>query len=87
MLAGRPQHDDPYACIVVERLEHQPQLVALGHRNDVERRPVQDHVAALAHRIDVHTKAVQGPEARIGESQTHLAVPCWRGTAWLTYRV
>ena len=63
----RAQHDDAHACVLVERLEHQPQLVALRHRDDVERRPVEDDVGALARRVDLDAEAVERREARIGE--------------------
>jgi hypothetical protein len=40
MLAHRPQHDYPHPRIGVEHLEDRAQLLALGHRDDVEGRPV-----------------------------------------------
>jgi hypothetical protein len=67
MLAGGAQHDDAHARILVEGLEHQPELVALRHRHDVERRPVEDHVGALARRIDLDAEAVERGEPRVGE--------------------
>ena len=71
MLADGAQHDDAHPFILVQRLEHEPQLVALRHRNDVERRAVEDHVGALARGIDLDAKAVERGEARVGESRTH----------------
>ena len=59
MLAGGPQHDDADARIGVERLEHGAQLLALGHRDDVERRPVEDHIGALPLGIDLEAEAVE----------------------------
>ncbi len=51
MLADRAQHDDAHPRILVEMLEHHPQLVALRHRHHVQRRPVEDDVGPLA-RLD-----------------------------------
>ena len=34
------QHDHAHAFVLVERLEDEPQLIALRHRDDVERRTV-----------------------------------------------
>ena len=48
-------------------LEHQPKLVALRHRDDVERRPVEDDVGALARGIDLDAEAVERGEAGIVE--------------------
>jgi hypothetical protein len=42
VLADRTHDDYADAVILVQRLEHQAQLVALRHRYDVEGRPVQD---------------------------------------------
>ena len=67
MLADRAQHDDAHARVLVERLEHQAKLVALRHRDDVERRPVEDDVGALARRVDLDAEAVERGEARIGK--------------------
>ena len=74
MLAGRAQHDDAHARILVERLEHQTKLIALPHFDDVERRPVENDVGAFACRIDLDTKAIQRLQTRIGKF-THAAVP------------
>ena len=59
MLADRAQHDDAHARILVERLEHEAKLVALRHRDDVERRPVEDDVGALARGVDLDAEAVE----------------------------
>jgi hypothetical protein len=67
MLADRPQHDDAHARILVEILEHHPQLVALRHRHHVERRPVENDVGALARFVDLDAKAVQRGKAGVGE--------------------
>jgi hypothetical protein len=75
MLADGAQHDDPDPFILLQCLEQQPQLVALRHRNDVQRRTVEDHIGALAHGIDLHAKAVERGKARVGESRTHRIVP------------
>jgi len=61
--------------VLVERLEHEPKLVALRHRDDVERRPVEDHLRALAALVDPDAKAIERREARIGEGRVHAAGP------------
>ncbi len=48
MLALGTQHDNPHAIVGIERLERGAQLLALRHREDVERRPVEHDVGALA---------------------------------------
>ena len=75
------QHDDADAGVLVEALEHQPKLVALRHRHDVERRPVEDDVGALARLVDLDAEAVERGEAGIVEDGggAHAAVPCERG--------
>ncbi len=65
VLALRPQDDDPHAGILVQRLEHLPDLVALGHRDDIHRRPRQDHVGTLALGIDLDAEAVEVRQARV----------------------
>ena len=67
MLANRAQHDDTYPRIFVKRFEHEAQLVALRHLDDVERRPVENHVGALALGIDIDAKAVELCEACVGK--------------------
>src|SRR5580692_10645 len=74
MLAGRPQHDDAHARILVERFEDETKLVALPHFDDVERRPVENDIGAFAGRVDLDAKAVQRLQSRIGKF-THAAVP------------
>ena len=82
MLADGAQHDDPYPRILVDRFEHEAQLVALRHLDDVERRPVEDHVGALALVVDLDPEAVEAREPRIGKSHgrahtlAHTVVPC-----------
>ena len=53
--------------VVVEALEHQPELVALRHRHHVERRPVEDDVGALARFVDLDAEAVERGEAGVVE--------------------
>jgi len=48
MFTNRSQDDNAHPRIGVERLEGQAQLVALWHRDHVERRPVKDDVGTLA---------------------------------------
>ena len=83
MLADGAQHDDAHARILVERLEHQAQLIALPHLDDVERRPVEHDVGALARGVDLDAKAVEFLvlQTRIGK-RGHAAVPCWRAAGW-----
>jgi hypothetical protein len=45
--------------------EHHPQLIALRHRYDVERRPVEDDIRTLVRRIDLDLETVQLREAVI----------------------
>ena len=67
MLADCAQHDHAHRRIFIERLEHEAQLVALRHGDDVERRAIEDHVGALARGVDLDAKAVERRQARIGE--------------------
>ena len=78
MLAVGAQHDHAHARILVERLEHQPKLVALRHLDDIERRPVEHHVGAFARGVDLDAKAVELLQSRIGKF-SHAGVPCWCG--------
>ena len=59
MLADRAQHDDPHAMIRIGRFEGDAQLLALAHRDDVERRPIQDDVEPLPRRIGLDAKTVE----------------------------
>src|SRR5439155_26210380 len=59
MLAVRAQHDDPHATVRIGGLERDAQLIALVHRDDVERRPVEDEIDAFARGIDLDPKAVE----------------------------
>src|SRR6266566_778502 len=63
MLALGAQHDDSDAPFGVERLEGRAQLLSLGHRDDVERRPVEDDIGALARRIDLDPEPVEPVDA------------------------
>jgi hypothetical protein len=67
VLADRAQHDHPHAGVLVEMLEHHANLVALRHRNHVERRPVEDHIGALAALVDLDPEAIKLCEAGIVE--------------------
>src|SRR2546425_13352787 len=73
MLADRAHDDDAHARILVKRLEHEAQLLALRHRHDVERRPVEDYVGAFARGIDLDAEAIECGKARVGE-RGHAAV-------------
>ena len=68
MLAYCSEHDDAQPRISVEDLEGHPQLLALDHRNHIQRRPVEDDVAALMRGVDLDAKPVelarQGREER-----------------------
>src|SRR6185436_14568179 len=83
MLADGAQNDDAHPRVLVEMLEHHPQLVALRHRHHVERRPVEDDVGALARFVDLDAEAVERGEAGVIEDDgAHAAVPCERGGAF-----
>ncbi len=78
MLAHGAQHDDPHPRILVERLEHEPQLIALSHFDDVQRRPVEHDIGALTLGIDLDAKSVELLQARIGKTDGscgHAVVP------------
>src|SRR5260370_37670757 len=72
MRALGAQDDDPAAPLRIERLEGRAQLLAFGHRDDVQRRPVENNVGALACGIDLDPETVEpvGPSGRPGR---------WRG--------
>src|SRR5579875_1598384 len=77
MRADSAQHDDAHPLVLVESLEDKPQLVTLGHLDDVERRSVEDDVRALLAIVELDQKAIERLETRIGESHhAHAAVPC-----------
>ena len=59
MLAHCSEHDDAHSRIGVEDLEDYPQLLALGHRNHIQRRPIEHDVAALVRRVDLDAKPVE----------------------------
>jgi len=44
---GLTEAEDGGAVVLAERFEHDAQLIALLHFNDVERRPVENHVLAV----------------------------------------
>src|SRR5262249_42504156 len=77
MLADGAQHDDAHALIGVQRLERGAHLVALRHRDDVERRPVEGDVGAPALRGGLDPEAVQLGEAGRREGlRAHAAFSC-----------
>src|SRR5436190_1085275 len=67
MLAHGAQHHDAYACLLVESLEDEAQLIALRHFDDVERRPIEDDVGAGPFGIDLDAEAVEACEPGIGK--------------------
>ena len=76
MFADRAQHDHAHALVLVQRLEHQAELVALRHFDDVERRPVEDDVGALLGDVEFDLEAVERRETRIVEDHfAHAVVP------------
>jgi hypothetical protein len=77
MLAGCSQNDDADARILVQSLEHEPKLIALGHGYDVERRPIENDIGSFALRIDFHAEPVKHgkPRIRIRKSGTHRIPP------------
>ena len=72
MLADRAQHDDPHAIVGVGRFEGDAQLLALVHRDDVERRPIEDDVEPLPRRIDLDAKPVEPARFRRGRAAPQL---------------
>ena len=66
-LADRAHHDDAHAHIRVERLECEAKLVALGHRDDIVRRPVEDDVTSFMTFVELHLEAVELDETWICE--------------------
>src|SRR5260370_14341754 len=79
MLADRAQHDDAHPLILIERLEHQAQLIALRHLDHVERRAMQHDIGALLLAVEFDLEAVERREARIaerhGSRRSHARVP------------
>jgi len=71
VLADRAQHDDTNAGILIQGLEHEPQLVTLRHGDGVERRPVENDIGALALRGNLDTETVKVLQSRIRERGTH----------------
>jgi len=67
MLALRPQHDDANARILVERLERQPELIALRHRHNVIGRAAKDNVGTLMRFIDLDLEPVELGKAGISK--------------------
>jgi hypothetical protein len=69
MLAQRPHYDDADAVVGIERLEGDAQVLALRHRNDVERRPIEDHIGTLAPGVDLDAETVErAGDYRIGHT-------------------
>src|SRR5215470_5419024 len=77
MPAAGAQHDQAHARVLVQGLEHETQLVALGHLDDIERRPVEDDVSPFERAVDLDAEAIERGQARVGEWQrcTHAGVP------------
>src|SRR5262249_18548049 len=73
------QHDHPYALIFVQRFEYEAQLIALGHFDDIERRPVEDDGGSLPGRVNLDAEAMERGKARVGERQqpAHTCDPFW----------
>lgn len=59
MFANGAQHDHAHAGTRVQSLEHQTQLIALRHDDEVERRPIEDDVGAFFRAVDFYAEAVQ----------------------------
>jgi hypothetical protein len=85
MLARRAHDNDTRPRILVDRLEHETKLVALRHRDDVERRPVENDIGPLARFVDLDAEAVERRKARIGEGHEghglHLSITLKRRMA------
>ena len=67
VLALAAHHDDTHARIFVQRLEGQPELVALRHRHDVIGRASKDDVGALMRLVDLDLEPIELGEPGIGE--------------------
>ena len=75
VLALGPEHHDTHLRVPVELLEHEAELVALGHPHDVEGRAVEHHVRPLALGVDLHPEAVEPlDDARDGAPEDSLHV-------------
>ena len=59
MFSDRPQHDNPNAGIVVEHLEHKPQLIALRHLDDIEWRPIENDVGTFSLTINFDAETIE----------------------------
>ena len=65
--ASEGASEDAHALVLVQGFEHPPDLVALGHRDDIHRRPRQDHVGTLALGIDLkEAEPLLAPLATVG---------------------
>src|SRR5277367_1347984 len=80
IFADGAQHDHAHAVVLVKRLEDEPQLIALSHFDNIERRPVQHDIGALARGIDLDAETVELLQTQIGKP-SHAVVPCWRDGA------
>ena len=54
--------------VLVERLEHQPQLIALRHRDNIIGCPVEDDVGAFVGLVDLNLESVQLSEPGVRKS-------------------
>src|SRR5262245_46925909 len=76
MFPDRTQDNHAHAVIFIECLEHHPQLIALRHFDDVERRAVENDVGAFLLGIHFHAETVELRQARVGKCERgHVAVP------------
>ena len=76
MLANGAQHNHAHTLVLVERLEYKPQLVALSHLNDIERRTIKNDIRALLFGVQLDFEAVVRRQARVVEShRDHAAIP------------
>src|SRR4029077_6335345 len=73
MLPDCAHHNNAHVFVLVERLKSYPQLIALWHLDDVERRPVEDNIGAFLSDIDFHTEADECGAAWVGRGHRHLA--------------
>ena len=78
MFAFGAQDDDAHTVVEIEGLENEAELVALGHRDDVERGAGEDDVGALTVGVDVYAKAIELVQRieKVGRECGHLGLRC-----------
>src|SRR5262249_54792566 len=69
------QHNDANAPILVQCLEHEAELIALRHGDNIEGRAIEDDVGTLACGIGLDTKCIERSEAGIAGGGVHVTWP------------